>query len=89
MELKLYLKDRQVTYELAGEKGESLENLIKLVGKKEFDKISIYGETKSYTFLRQVALLVNILSKTKVFDLSLNSNSFEKKAGVLLPIYEQ
>ena len=89
MQLNLEIKDRNVEFSLEDKKGEGIENLIKFVGSNSFEEIIITGETKSYSFLRQIALFVNLLIETKEIKVTLRSASFNQVEGRLFPIYEQ
>ncbi len=87
MELKLNIHDKQVTYELSSQKGEGLEGLVRSLT-SDITKVLIEGETESYSFMRQIALLVNILKKTQDIEIALDSSSFQVINNLLVPIYK-
>jgi hypothetical protein len=87
VELELIVKDRNVKFSLGKSKGEGLESLIKIVS-QDFDNVVVKGETKSYSFLRQICLFINLLIALKQVKLVVKSGSFEVNKGVLLPVYE-
>jgi hypothetical protein len=88
MELILKIENKNLKYSSGKIEAEGLENLIKSLGELEFSEIVLSGESKSYTFLRQVALLVNILIKTKKCSLKLKSDSFSMAGDLVFPIYK-
>jgi hypothetical protein len=87
MELRIEIEDRSITYQAGKTFGEGLEDLIKLLGEVEIGEIVLSGESKSYTFLRQIALLVNMLIKLKQTKVELKSKSFTKVEDLIFPIY--
>lgn len=89
MRLNLTIDARQVKYDLGEISGEGLENLIKSIGNEGLEIVEVSGESKSYTFLRQIALLVNVLVATNQITIDLKSSSYTLKGGLLVPIYEQ
>lgn len=88
MELNINVENKDLEYSLGSVKGQGLDALIKSLGEYKFDKLSLSGESKSYTFLRQVALLVNILVKINKCSLELSSNSFSREGDLIFPIYK-
>ncbi len=89
MQLNIVIDGREVNYTLGSEAGEGLSGLIKFLSGKQIDKVTISGESKSYTFLRQIALLVNLLAKANHITIDLKSKSYLSKGDLLVPIYEQ
>jgi len=87
MELTVSIKDRQLNYSSSKFSGESLDGLVQKADLSKIEKVLIDGESKSYTLLRQVALLVNILIKINSAKIELKSKSFKKTKGLLFPIY--
>ena len=72
MELKVSYRDKEIEYEAGDKRGEGLEGLIDFIGKAGscLKKVEIIGESKSYTFLRQIYLLANmvaVLSESSVW----------------------
>lgn len=88
MELVLELNNKELDYSCGSRKGDSLDGLIENLSNLGFDKIVISGESKSYTFLRQVALFANMLVKIQNVEVTLKSDSFKVVDGMLFPIYE-
>lgn len=64
MELKVSYRDKEIEYKSGGKKGEGLEGLIEFVGKAGpyLEKVEIIGESRSYTFLRQIYLFANLVA---------------------------
>ncbi len=62
MELKIRINNRDLAYKAEKNSGRSLDELIGFIGGKygKIKSVSLEGETKSYTFMRQVYLFLNI-----------------------------
>jgi len=88
MALKLQISKRDLKYSSGKFTGDTLESLVKNLNSLEVDNIIVSGESKSYTFLRQVTLLLNLLIKTKGAKINLQSKSFGVRKGLFFPIYE-
>jgi hypothetical protein len=88
MEIKIKFSGRTIDYEVGGETGSGIDDLIGLIGQKNdrIEKVSLSGSTDSYTLMRQVYLLMNLcraLTGCSVFVAGKKSES-----GELLPDYE-
>lgn len=88
MELTIQIKDRSVEYSSSEYSGEGFDNLIKALSSCKVNQLTISGESKSYTFLRQISLFANLLAKTEETKLVLTSKSFRIIEGLLFPIYD-
>lgn len=88
MELIISIDERNLDYALGKTSGRGLDNLIKKLGQVKFDQISLSGESGSYTFLRQVALMLNMLIALKQAKVSLSTNSFKRQGALVVPIYK-
>lgn len=88
MEISVHFKSRELKYFLKGSQKEGLESLIADIGKEKekIRKLNFIGETDSYTFIRQIYLLINVLASISDFEISLNGelvNEFEQ----IFPVY--
>ncbi|MCX6809573.1 MAG: hypothetical protein NTZ65_02390 [Candidatus Berkelbacteria bacterium] len=87
MEIDIFYQNRELTFKSPKESGEGFEDFLRLISENK-DKITcvrLSGESKSYTFTRQVFLLVNLLKNFLDCDLYINSKKIEKE--IALPIY--
>ncbi|MFH1855306.1 MAG: hypothetical protein ABH810_02790 [bacterium] len=87
MKLNIEIKDREIKYQSASHQGQDLKSLILFLRENSVSDVIISGESKSYTLLRQVAMLVNMLIETKQIKVTLLSKSFSLKENRFLPIY--
>lgn len=69
---------------------ESLDELIKNLNKisENLDKITLEGESESYTFSRQVYLLINLLNQLNPADVEINDKIISKK-DIAVPEYKR
>ncbi|MDH4359072.1 MAG: hypothetical protein OEV37_04040 [Candidatus Berkelbacteria bacterium] len=92
MEIAINYEDRDLAFTVQNKtakvKGEGAKDLLLLVGKSrdKISKIKLTGESRSYTFTRQVYLLVNLLRFLSECSLKVNGREIPKNelAG---PIY--
>lgn len=88
MELKISIFKRDLSYKLDNKHGVGLDELIRECSGVCLDSIEITGESRSYTFMRQVALFVNLSTSLNQCRLINNSKSFKSSDNKLAPIYE-
>lgn len=81
MELKVSYKKREVEYFSGKQRGEGLEGLIDFIGKNKqrLNKIEIDGKSESYTFLRQIYLLANLVAMLTESSVSINGKGVDPK----------
>ena len=90
MEIEIKYQDRNLDYLIKGgpknKSGEGIRELLSEIEKsdKKISRISLSGETKSYTFSRQVYLLVNMLKEISDSEIFVNG---KKTADFILPTY--
>ncbi len=87
MKLNIKIKDREIKFDSVSHQGNDLKSLILFLRENSVSDVIVSGESKSYTLLRQVAMLVNILIETKQVEVILLSKSFSQQESLLLPIY--
>lgn len=87
MELKINISQRDLSFEVDNKSGHSLEELVKIASDKKIKLIRLSGESKSYTFLRQIALFINLTTKLNDCDIVLKSQSFKQSDKLIAPIY--
>lgn len=88
MELKICIEGKDINFSNGQISGGSLDELIGKAGKMRFDSIKIQGKTNSYTFIRQVALFVNMISSNSKVRVESKSESFDVKNNLAVPIYK-
>lgn len=88
MELIIDISKRNLSFKVDNQSGSGLNELIKLSSDIKIDSIKISGESKSYTFLRQVALFVNLTARLNDCEVELRSRCFNKVGKSIAPIYE-
>jgi len=89
MELAISIDKKLLCYQVGDMKGNGLDELIGQLGSLKFDKVSLSGESTSYTFLRQIALLVNLLIKIKKVEVKLATACFKRRGDLIIPLYKE
>lgn len=90
MNIRLNYRDRTVCYQIGkGKKAVSGEGIAGLLGavessKEQIEEIKVSGETKSYTFVRQIYLAANLLSWLSGSKLIIGGR---KAGGIAFPEY--
>lgn len=90
MELNIKITGkRDLQAQWSGKSFESLDELIKNLSKisENLDKITLEGESESYTFSRQVYLLINLLNQLTSADVEVNDKIISKK-DIVVPEYK-
>jgi len=91
MKIAINYKDRQLAFtaqnKTAKIKGEGIKDLLLLVSKSadKISRIELTGESRSYTFTRQVYLLVNLLKFLSGCSLEINGRAVR---GQPRPVYK-
>jgi hypothetical protein len=88
MELNIEISQRELSFKVDNQLGSSLNELIETASDKTIGSIRISGESKSYTFLRQVALFVNLITKLGDCRVELKSKCFSICENTIAPIYK-
>lgn len=88
MEIKVNFKNRDLIYSYGNKEGKELDSLIEHIGKNKskIERIEFIGETHSYTFIRQIYLLINILASISDFEIYLNGKKV-KQFEQIFPVY--
>jgi len=87
MKLNIRIEGREIKYQSGSYRGKDLKSLILFLRENTVSGIIISGESKSYTLLRQVAMLINMLIETSQTEVALHTKSFQFKKNCLFPIY--
>jgi hypothetical protein len=88
MDLKINYHDREISYFFGDKSGSSIDGLLQDVRGAKIKAIYLEGESPSYTFTRQIYLLVNLLRKVSAANLFLNGQ-FQEENQPLLPSYRE
>lgn len=88
MELNIVISQRDLSFKIDNQSGDNLSELIKVSSDKKIDSIIVSGESSSYTFLRQIALFVNLSSRLNVCEVDVRSKCFSKNKSTIAPIYK-
>ena len=88
MEVKVRYKDRELSFTAGDQKGDGLDELISYLGKNKdgVSRLEIAGESGSYTFLRQIYLLANMIAALSSIAVYLNSQRVESSEPIF-PTY--
>ncbi len=87
MEIKLDFALRQLNYEIDGVQGVGIDDLVENIGRKDdrIKKISLSGNTDSYTLMRQVYLFINLCRA--MVDCAVVIDGKQMPSGALVPDY--
>lgn len=90
MELKVVYQDRKVKFYSGRKKGEGLDKLIEFVGKNsiKLKTIRVYGESNSYTFMRQMYLFANLTAFLTDIPVFINGTKFDSDS-IRVPDYKK
>lgn len=89
MDIKVTYKDRDLKFNSDSYRGSGIRELLEFTKKNKgkIDHLEITGESNSYTFLRQIYLLTNILSQ--ISDIKIKIDGYKVKADkIILPVYK-
>lgn len=87
MEIKLDFAFRQLNYEIDGVRGVGVDGLVENISKKNdrIKRISLSGNTDSYTLMRQVYLFLNLCRAMVGCEVVINGK--QMPSGALAPDY--
>jgi len=85
MDVNVIYKNRDLEFKSGSNSGRGLDGLLEFVkiNKDEINVIEIKGESESYTFLRQIYLLANLLSEISGFEVRINGKLIQNSETVL------
>lgn len=88
MEVKVRYKQRGLSFTAGDQKGDGLDELISFLGKNKdsVSRLEIVGESGSYTSLRQIYLLANMIAALSSIEVYINSQKVEPSEPVF-PTY--
>lgn len=88
MNLTITYQNRDITFKSGNQTGSGINEILSFisVNKKKIQTVQISGKSKSYTFLRQVHLLANMLCSFDDFEVVLNGKTLSPRE-IALPIY--
>jgi hypothetical protein len=87
VEIKLEFASRELNYEIDGIRCAGIDNLIENIGQKsdKIKRISLSGDTDSYTLMRQVYLLINLCKAFSDCEVAINGKQMSDR--ILIPDY--
>jgi len=88
MELAINIFQRNLSFKLHNKVGDNLDDLITVSSKEKITSIILSGESRSYTFLRQIALFCNLTAELNDCEIILKTKSYVKMDKSIAPIYE-
>lgn len=88
MEIKITYQDRVLKFSSPARSGEGIDSFLKLVkkNKKKIKALHLSGQSSSFTFTRQVYLLVNLIRYLLDCDLYMDSQKVPK-SRLVKPTY--
>jgi hypothetical protein len=90
MKIEVTYKNRDLIFKSPEGSGSGLDKLISFIGanKNKISQINISGESNSYTFLRQVYLMANLIREISAITFIINADKI-KPNQITLPVYHQ
>jgi len=88
MVVKVQYSNRDLSFSSGSHSGSGITGLLSFLGenKNKVVHLLIEGQTKSYTFERQIYLLANIVSKISGSEVKINGKEISSDK-VILPVY--